>query len=154
MRSIILALFAPAILAGQETLQPGDRIRTLGMAGTYEWRQPGVVVSASRDSAVVRLAGRPEGMTTLAFSNLEVVRGQRTQAGRGALVGLGVGALTGFLLGFAGGEDCTGQEFICFDRPSMGMIGATLGMPTGAVIGAVVGRFNKTDRWVRLAPGR
>ena len=152
MRFVLIALVVPTLLAGQE-LQPGEKIRTVGLPGS-SWRQPGVVVSSTRDSAVVRLAGRPQGMSTVAFSNLEVARGQRTQAGRGALVGLGVGALAGFVLGFAGGEDCTGQEFICFDRPSMGMIGATLGMPTGAVIGAVVGRFNKTDRWVRLAPGR
>ncbi len=61
----------------------------------------------------------------------------------GMLVGFGVGAVVGGVLGYAGGEeDCSGQEF-CIDRSFGAVLGVmAIGVPAmvlGGVIGAIKG---------------
>jgi hypothetical protein len=154
MRSIILALLVPAVVAGQGSLQPGDKIRTISRPRTWERPQQGVVVTTVADSAVVRLAINPQAPVTLAFSKLEVARGQRRLGGPGALIGLLTGGVAGFAIGYAGGDDCTHDEWICFDRRSTGAIGAVGFGAIGTLVGAIVGHNVKVDRWVKLAPRR
>ena len=152
MRLLILALFVPAILASQETIQAGNKVRTIPTPGTYERPTTGVVLFAAGDSAVVRLVRDPSAPTTLALSRLEVSRGQRTNGGRGALIGLLAGGVGGYIAGYAGGDDCNHGEWICFDRRATGAMGAVAFGAIGSVVGAIIGHSTKTDRWVRLAP--
>jgi hypothetical protein len=55
-----------------------------------------------------------------------------------------IGAVVGAIAGFAAGEDCSGEEFICFPRPATAFAGASLGVLVGGVIGFVGGR---ADKW-------
>lgn len=60
----------------------------------------------------------------------------------GLLIGAGAGAVTGGLLGYAGGEDCSGDEFLCFGRTTRDeatVAGALILGVVGAGIGLVVG---------------
>ena len=153
MRSILFALLIPAALASQG-LEPGDKVRTIRTPGTAGLRQEGVVLSARTDSAVVRLATNPGIESTVAVSSLEVSRGQHRQGGRGALVGLIVGGVGGFVVGYAGGDDCGPGDFICFDRRATGLMGAVFFGAIGTGVGAIVGHNTLTDRWVRVGTGR
>ena len=156
MRSILfVALLVPALAAAQETLEPGARIRLLKTRqNVYEPRQTGIVLSATGDSATIRLDPDLASTQVFALSRLEVARGQRSLAREGAGIGAAAGLVVGFVLGYAGGEDCNQGDFICFDRSDTGAMGAFAGLCLGVVSGAVIGQFKKTDRWVRILPGR
>ena len=58
---------------------------------------------------------------------------------KGALIGL----VAGGVIGFAAGEDCSDAAFICFDRPSTSLAGATVGVGLGVLIGLV----GSTEKW-------
>jgi hypothetical protein len=73
--------------------------------------------------------------------------GRRSSLGRGALLGTGIGVTVGALIGFAGGEDCSGGEFLCFDRGTLAAAGAlTLGAG-GLAVGLIAGALTSHEVW-------
>lgn len=100
----------------------------------------GALVAWSADSLVlsqngVRMALRPEQV-----QRLEVSRGYRTDAGKGALVGLFVGAAVG------GAAYCALGS--CSDMDALGLaIFAPAGGFLGGMIGALFGAANIYDEW-------
>jgi hypothetical protein len=71
-------------------------------------------------------------------------------ARKGGVIGLVIGAV----VGFAAGEDCTSEDFICFDRSETGFAGAALGVGVGGLLGYMGGgaeRWRDSDVPVRLS---
>ena len=58
---------------------------------------------------------------------------------KGALIGV----VAGGVIGFAAGDDCGQEDWICFDRPSTTLFGAVAGLGLGALIGLV----RSTEKW-------
>jgi hypothetical protein len=112
----------------------------------------GNVAAADSDTLTVRLLGHSQIVTVprAAITSLRV-RQSRTHAGKGALIGAGVGLAAGLGLviaiesGSCGGEDRALCSF--FDVAST--VVTTAG---GTLIGAVAGGMTHTDRWERVDP--
>jgi hypothetical protein len=99
---------------------------------------------------------KPDGNTPLTLARdqitgLDVHRGRKSAAGKGALIGLGAGAVAGVTLGFAAcagasGSPCTddtGEGSPVAFAAVLGATGAVLGAGIGALFGLAIG----TDRW-------
>ena len=63
---------------------------------------------------------------------------------RAAVIGLAIG---GFV-GFAAGDDCSEEDWVCFPRSETAMGGAALGVTIGYVIGLIAGGG---ERWKETA---
>lgn len=85
---------------------------------------------------------------------LFVYGGRASSVGRGAAYGAGFGALAGAVIGLAAGSDCSGGEWLCFDRGTLALAGgATLGV-VGLVGGIVVGALSSHEVWRRATLSR
>jgi hypothetical protein len=104
----------------------------------------GKLVAMSDSTMSVRNDGTSSYVTVplSRVQRLEVSTGltRGETAAIGGLIGLGAGGI----LGYAGGEDCTGNEFICFPREQTAVAGALAGAAIGGVIGFIAGRG---ERW-------
>jgi hypothetical protein len=79
---------------------------------------------------------------------LEISVGHQSNAGKGARIGLGVGAVTGLALGFGCASSdtlfqCSGGEVV-ESTVVFGLIGAG--------VGGLVGLASSSERWVKVAP--
>jgi hypothetical protein len=129
----------------------GSRVRVTLLApepGTESRIVVGNLVAVGDSALSIRPLGTTaeERVATSRVQRFEVRAGRNRAAGGrlGALIGLG----SGLMLGYALGDDCTSQDWICFDRDETTAGGAVLGAALGAGIGLLVGRG---DRW-REAP--
>jgi len=140
---IALLLLAPIAAAwGQQPppIKPGARVRvTAPNAGIKGYI--GTLLALPTDTLVVdslRLA--VAGITRLDFS-----RGSRSKAGRGALIGGGVGIVTGAIAGFLSRGLCYGAQGGC--PAATTAVGAgSLGL-VGAGIGTLIGGSSESERW-------
>jgi hypothetical protein len=152
IRQSILAAIGSALLAmpvsaqsaspAAVVLDSGTRIRVT-VASTLH-SVTGVIVATRFDSLVVRPDGSGSMMAVplAQVLRLEVSTGERTTTRRGAVVGLGWGALAGLIVGGVTYRkpDCTGS-FICIDLgpgPDM-VVGAGIGGLAGLAVGALIG---------------
>jgi hypothetical protein len=148
-----LATYPPAagVVIRLHTTAPGAR------------RREGTVLSTARDSLRLAARGTPGTRDTLTIAvqdvtRLEVVQGRRGFAGRGALIGAGVGALTLTVVAIAavGEQSCSTatlrdgtqittscKTYQASDIAAAPLIGGALGLPIGALVGA----FVRGDRW-------
>lgn len=109
----------------------GSGCRTLLAGALVAWSADSLVLSQSG----VRMALRPEQL-----ERLEVSRGYRTDAGKGALLGFFVGATVG------GATYCAVGS--CSDLEALGVaIFAPMGGFLGGMVGALVGAGNVHDEW-------
>lgn len=164
----LLALAAPELPAQAQApgmpaaVAPGDRVRVTasartGLAGTAADSVPRTIVGrvvALEDSAlVIAEADRavvPVRVPLSAVRSIERSAGTSRANGtaNGAVIGLAIGAL----LGYAGGDDCDGKGWICFDRGDTAMFGAVTGIGIGALVGLATG---SRERWAPATlPGR
>jgi hypothetical protein len=110
----------------------------------------GTVAALETDTLTVKVEERAVALyVPLAdITKLEVRRGQKSNAGKGALIGLGVGVVVGGVLGFnlcEMDETKSGCEIHEHIFGSL-MSGAFFGL-LGGGIGALIGAASKTDRW-------
>jgi hypothetical protein len=102
------------------------------------------------DSLVVETKGHTLTVPLDSVTKLDVVRGQKSRAGAGALIGLFVGGVAGAFIGSASEKDCAQGLFsgLCSGFSGMATAGgATAGILGGLVAWALIGRLIKTDRW-------
>jgi len=117
--------------------------------GKYSHGVKGTLEGTSGDTLFIRPGN---GAAAVAVSPREGRRilyynGRRSSVGRGLLIGGGVGVVAGAIIGFAGGEDCSGNEWLCFDRGTMAAMGA-LGMgAVGLAAGLIVGAMSPHEVW-------
>ena len=152
MRALFLLLAATVLsspVAAQHAVRPdtspavspglvvGARAMLLVGKGRHQRQVSGRVLEANAEVVVLAHDG-----DTLRVPRAEVraawigeARGSRSvSAGKGALAGL----FAGGLLGYAAGDDCGGEDWICFDRSATTPAGALLGAGVGALVGALV----------------
>jgi len=169
MRSVASALFllvfvasAPLPAQAPPPIQPGTRVRVTTVHQPGLWKANGTCVAISADSILFAPSGGggPLAIRFDSLARLDVTRGLRHNAVKGAIVGASivfVSAQIGFVAGF----------FRCVeeDHPCPFLLAATMALlaspalPAGAIVGALI----KTERWervpldglrVRLAPQR
>ncbi len=77
--------------------------------------------------------------TYMAVATSQIKEVRFIRRGESALQGMGFGFLFGAVVGYAAGEDCPPNAFICFPREEVavvfGLTGALIGLPIGAIIG-------------------
>jgi hypothetical protein len=97
--------------------------------------------------AVTRDDGSVVDVPRAAIRELEIARGRRSHAKKGAIIGAAAGAA--FVLAvYAAEKDC-GSDPRCGTYASAGAVGFAA---AGALVGAGIGAMVKTDRWVKVDP--
>ncbi len=126
-------------LAQDSTLAVGSRVRVTSLEGGA---QPliGQVVALEPGVVVVRgEGGRTETRVPVAPSTtLEVSKGKKSQAARGAMLGTAVGVMPGLLMTFGDYNTDKGNP------TAVSVVGAA----AGAAIGALVGLALKSEHWL------
>jgi hypothetical protein len=135
----LLAQAGGALTVAEEpgTLAVGSRVR---VTSPEVGPQPlvGLIVALPPGAVVVSGEGGAQSRVTLgSASSLEVSAGRKSRAGRGAMIGAAVGAMTGILINV--GDYNT-------DEPNTLAVSA-VGAVSGAALGALVGLVFRTDDW-------
>jgi hypothetical protein len=85
-----------------------------------------------------------------AITRMEVSR-RASRRGKGAGIGALVGLGAAVAIGVAAGEDCSRNEWLCFDRPSMVLMSSILTIPAGILIGLTAA---PGEKWAATTPDR
>jgi hypothetical protein len=145
-----LALLMPEPVPAQTSDLPpaGARVRVKQSEYGAGWLE-GKLIELSADSAAIALTRTAD---TVRFATgrlvpVEVSQGLRARSGKGALLGLGIGAGTGLILGIAASaEDCTGFCPVEVGPAEIFGVSVLLG-GVGAGIGALIGSRSRSERW-------
>jgi len=142
---------------------PGNQVRIRYTA------QPGLLLQgavAAVDKTTLTLVERekriPMRIPIASITGAEMKVGEKRQWLRGALVGLGVGALAGVVLGATMPVDpacgAPGEPTLCItsssDRAAAIAYGFAFGGALGGSAGAGIGALVKTETWVPLQGGK
>ena len=148
----IVPIIASVCLHAPLSAQPvteGSRVRVTSDRLTLQVE--GVVIALDEQNLVVDptspegLIGAPLRLTWDQVSRMEVSRGQRSTALKGALIGAGVGGAVGGLTFIGcGGED---SWVACSDAAKATVV--MLGL--GTVVGALISSGGKKDRWEEVS---
>ncbi len=151
--AVSILLMVPAMAETQSaTLAVGARVRVTSPSDDLN-KHVATVTEVRGDSVVV--AGRT-GSRTIGLSNvtaLEVSTGTRNRVMRDGLIGFGAGALLGVAFGVSAEDECS-EEYICLVPASSGefaAVGAVVFGAVGLVTGAIIGAFDRADRWERAS---
>jgi len=167
--SIITLLFllapgtrSPIAVAQENIPKPGDQIRVTTSVlhyagGKYVEENPryvGTLVELNHDSMRWDSEGSPYNTPLDQIAKLELVRGQKSNAGKGAflggVVGLGVGAAVGLVFSGLCGMDQVSDNAGC--RVGTTAVAGGLGAVLGAGVGALIGNGSKSVRWETVPP--
>jgi hypothetical protein len=153
--AILLSVLSVASLAAQAEppVPETQRVRI-----TMATAAPTVIIGdliAVSDSGVSVRRQHDAGDITIPRAlvhRLEVSAGfdHGASAKKGGVIGL----LAGGVFGFAAGEDCTSEDFICFDRYETALAGAVVGAAIGGLLGFLSGgaeRWRDADLPMRLS---
>lgn len=129
----------------QTSLHGGERLTITDQAGVVT---KGRVIALSDQS--IRLMTQPAGPIDLSASSLAKIERVRSSTGKGALVGLMAGAVTGALAVALTACDpsCVGPSKEAVMLPAAAIIGGI-----GAGIGAIIGAARPGHQLIYLAPG-
>ncbi len=148
---IPLAILAFAPLTGVTAQQPppvkvGDRVRVTAPDVDVH-RYTGQLVAVQRDNLTV------DTLTVVraSITRLEVQRGRKTNALKGASIGALSLGLAGVGLGIGA---CRGFSDVCTSEGEWAAIGGAIGVAVGGLIGLGLGAFTKTDRWEEVSLDR
>jgi hypothetical protein len=155
----ILVLTSPSEVLAQP-LQPGDRIRVTA-APILPESQRGHFISLDGDSLVLEGAGLDLGRAGAApmrwavprdlVSQLERSEGYRGYAGRGFVIGAGVGLVGGLIAISSGnGSACRGSG----DYGALCAFFVGISTVGGGALGLLVGALVRTERWTPVFPDR
>jgi hypothetical protein len=152
--AVSLVLLAAAPLAAVAQVGPsvvlGATVRAKPTGSGARWVQ-GTLVALTPDSVSIRVPQNGDTVLfTGALADLQVSQVTRARTGKGALLGLSIGAGTGPLLGIAASaESCTGFCEIDVGPEDVVAVAAILG-GLGAGIGALIGAASHGERWQRV----
>jgi hypothetical protein len=129
--------------AAPATLVPGARVRV------HQGSESLTGLLVSLDSAGLVIATDKSDTVTAprtSITAVEVSTGTKSRAGKGALIGLGVGAAAGVIVGLAASSSDNG-DFLDYGAgtwaAAMGLTGAAI----GAGLGALIGSGQQSDKW-------
>lgn len=136
---IVLALAPQTVAAQLVVLKPETKVRITAPARQLDGNLARVVAQLG-DSVTVRLAGSQSTITLRGdeITMMKVASGLRAYPGKGSAIGLGVGALVGYLKS----QQCESCLVADHAWPSV-VAGAVLGLPLGFIVGSIV----TGDRW-------
>ena len=144
----------PARTTAQDNaLSEGTRARLVS-ASLQQDQQIVRIISTSNDTVVFRSETYPvtRSLALAEIQRVEVSNGVHRNTGRGAVIGLLAGGISGAIIGAATYTPCEGW---CILEPtSSGQAaawGAALLGGVGLVAGTVIGALNKTEEWRPLA---
>ena len=157
-----VAVLPPAIQAqpwSRAGIDVGKRVRvtTPGVPGRD--RYAGRVIAIGADSLTLHRDGAPapRAISFTSITKLEVSRGRRPNGWRGAGLGLVGGAAAGTVVGLITHKKGRGKCYFLAPctpdyRPEEGVSpggGAVLGATGGLIVGAIAGRFIRTEKWAK-----
>jgi hypothetical protein len=153
--SLLFLAASPSGGAAQagRSLPVGARVRVQPTGPGARWVQ-GQLVALTSDSVTIRMHehGDTVALATRSLAQFDVSHGRSARTGKGALLGLGIGAGAGLLVGLALAADhCTGFCEINVgpeDVLALTVLGGGLGMGVGALIGAA----SHGERWQPVGP--
>jgi len=130
------------------SLQAGARVRLRSTGTGKEWQQ-GNLLQIDGDSVTLSTENDTLSLAARSVSKLQVSRGRKSHAGKGAKIGGGVGAGLGIILSAAAAADDD-----CFGCPEVGVdtaiLVAALFGATGAGIGALIGSASHSEHWATV----
>lgn len=139
-------------------LQIGDRVRVIvSSSQTRSQKIIGQVTGLTPSWVEIRTGGSSRLISYDIMKSLYVSRGRKRNVRKGLIIGAGIGALTGGIIGAANYTECNSEElFGCFMQPDSQedafVLGSTLGMIGGSITGTLIGLI-KTDKWKRVPVG-
>ena len=142
-------LWSPQSLEAQEQVTVGALVRITAPSISKD-RLVGTVIATTADTFMLRpmRQAEPLAIPLASVTNLEVSKGKKRSIGKGALIGLLVGASTGAILGAALYEDCEICD-ISVNRSDWAFFaGGVFGLG-GTVVGALRGA-RRTDQWQEI----
>jgi hypothetical protein len=112
-------------------------------------------ILSMRGREAVRVAVTSTASETSAVRVLSLPTGQRNRAGLGGGIGAVTGLVAGAVFGYAEGEDSCASTgpfsgLPCFTHAGSAVLGGIVFAAFGAVVGRLVGRGIKSDRWMEI----
>jgi len=150
---ISLALLGASPLPGLAQAGPpvviGATVRAKARGPRARWEQ-GEVIALTTDSVMIqpRWSRDTVALATRTLAQFQISQGRSARTGKGALLGLGIGAGAGLLLGLVAWADyhCTGFCEINLGPEDVLALTA-LGGGLGAGVGALIGAALRGERW-------
>lgn len=147
---LVLALVVPLGMEAQAPdLVVGARVRVTAPNFGLD-KHVTTVTELRGDSVVVGVKGRPRTIALRDFSALEVSAGKRMRVLPFALMGLGIGAVGGYVIGATSYEE--GAWCCANSAEGEGMIAGSVFGVLGFFTGAITGALYRGDRWVSATP--
>jgi hypothetical protein len=152
LASSLVPLASPGVALSQEStaVQIGSRVRVKAAGADQSW-VVGKLLELPADSVRLLTSQAPQesvAVATRSLASFERSYGKRSRAGKGAWIGLGVGAALGFIIGAAAYEECSGFCPAPDPGPAgTGAIVAVLGGAFGLGVGALIGRGIHAEHW-------
>jgi hypothetical protein len=162
---LVVLLLTHLHLLGQTTVTSGHTVRITSSRHEMQ-AEVGRVLAASADTIVVQVQGirtvnhrqvyRTDtlALPLAAIERLEVSRHSGHRTGRGAVVGLGIGAAAGLIIGTTTYQPCPADN-LCIMAPTsavqQGIEGAAVFGFIGAVAGALIGSTIRADKWENIS---
>lgn len=156
--SLLMLMALPALAQDSVVLVPGARVwvKSLAWSGRLIGGPRGTVRAIAGDTLFLEGADSTS-ITPVPLdsrSRVFIWTGTTSGAGRGAALGAGLGLVAGGVIGYLSGEDCSGDEWLCFGRPMVAMAGGLAGAGVGAIVGLMAGSSTRVDQWTPLEPDR
>jgi hypothetical protein len=160
----LIMLLKQEQLFGQDSLRSGQTVRITsaryelkGAIGRVLAATPDTIVLESQGARTVnyRLVSRADTLTLpiTAIDRLDLRHDGGHHTGRGALIGLGIGAAAGLVIGIAAYEPCPPNGF-CIMQPTSavasGMMGALAFGVLGSGVGAIIGSLTPAGTWDQM----
>jgi len=144
----VIPFTAPSALGQEPAVGERIRVRTTSnipqVVGTLETRESDYLVVRTTESGPMNIAWAD-------ISRLQVSRGTKSNAGKGALIGAGVGlgSATALTIGV-----CSSPDADCSEDGGAIVLGFTMFVGGGALVGALIGLVARSERWVDVPPDR
>jgi len=138
----VLLPFTSLSAQEQPPIEPGSRVRV--SAPDLAMHRQVATLEAWRGDTLVLARPWTMDCPLASVTRLEVSQYRKSNCGKGALIGGGIGVAVGALIGAMWTEE---GDLGCTDRAAcVGLGAAALGV-TGGLIGLGIGALSKTERW-------
>ena len=145
--AVLLGLVSTLPAQRADSIAPGTRVRITVRDTQPGGARPLVVIGpliALRDSAISVRNDSTSSNVIVPLARVERLEVSHRDRGGSARTGGLIGIVVGGVIGYAAGDDCSAESFICFDHTDTAMMGASAGAGLGLLIGYLAGG---QERW-------